>query len=47
MYICFVKGSGCMGTRFDNPELMGKWIDATVGTSQSGKRCTQLIGDHL
>jgi hypothetical protein len=30
MYICFIKGSGCMGVRFDNPEEMGNWISKNL-----------------
>jgi hypothetical protein len=26
MYIVFIKGSGRMGERFDDPVKMGKWI---------------------
>jgi len=34
MYIVFIKGSGCMGTRFDDPAKMGKWIAENLKAGQ-------------
>jgi alpha-galactosidase len=32
MYIVFIKGSGQMGKRFDDPAKMGKWIVENLKT---------------
>lgn len=34
MYIVFIKGSGRMGERFDDPVKMGKWIAENLKAGQ-------------
>lgn len=34
MYIVFIKGSGCMGARFDDPVKMGQWIAENLKVGQ-------------
>jgi hypothetical protein len=35
MYIVFIKDSGRMGKRFDNPEEMGRWIAENLKAGQT------------
>jgi hypothetical protein len=34
MYIVFIKNSGCMGERFDDPIKMGLWIARNLKAGQ-------------
>jgi hypothetical protein len=37
MFIVFIKGSGKMGERFDNPEEMGRWIAENLKGRPAGQ----------
>ncbi len=34
MYIVFIRGSGQMGKRFDDPKEMGEWIAKNIKKDQ-------------